>query len=119
MTQEQIGKVDKVLGMELIDSHENEIEKLADLRVLSAFSNLKTYGTSFYSIYNKDINDLKYFNDLSDLTLERLKFNTDISCITKFTNLKKLRLIGYTKEDSCELGYGLLDISPLKELKNL
>lgn len=119
MTQEQIEKVDKVLGMELTDSDENDIEKLADLKVLSTFPNLRIYGTSFCSIFDKNINDLKYFNDLSDLTLERLKFNTDISCITKFTNLKNLRLIGYTEEDSCELGYGLLDISPLKELKNL
>ena len=119
MTQEQIEKVDKVLGMELTDSDENDIEKLADLKVLSTFPNLRIYGTSFCSIFDKNINDLKYFDDLSDLTLERLKFNTDISCITKFTNLKNLRLIGYTEEDSCELGYGLLDISPLKGLKNL
>ena len=61
MTQEQIEKVDKVLGMELTDSDENDIEKLADLKVLSTFPNLRIYGTSFCSIFDKNINVLENF----------------------------------------------------------
>lgn len=119
MTQEQIEKVDEVSDIGLVTDGANETEKLADLKELSTFPNLKIYGTSFSSHANKDISDLKYFDNLNELTLEGLKFNTDISCVTKFADLKKLTLIGYTEEDCSELNYGLLDISPLKKLKNL